>query len=100
MLCVCLTCRTCQAFTMLPSLGVTKDVDDERGKFTGVKTGQFLTPLQTKQIHIYSDIHDSKETHFTFTHFNICEMCSFMHIRLYCYIFLCRPNMYLSSEQN
>lgn len=45
MQCGRLTRGACQAFSMLPPLGIAENVDNEGGEFSCIKASQFLPPL-------------------------------------------------------
>lgn len=53
MQCGRLTCGACQAFSMLPPLGITENVNNEGGEFSCIKASQFLPSLTMTKIYTY-----------------------------------------------
>lgn len=43
------TCGAAQTLALLPPFGLTENVNDQGGKFSGIKTGQFLSSLQGRK---------------------------------------------------
>lgn len=49
-MCVCsLTDGAAQTLPLLPPLGITQNVNNERGELPSIETGQLLTPLRAER---------------------------------------------------